>query len=686
MPPLVPKSSLLFRLCVAVVIFSLLINLLWFISYKQNNNTIQQVRQAVASYNTQQAQTVPYPYLTSLLSLHHFKQETTHNHLYWFADLLLPKEKTAKNLAAVAYQRILESEFLPDLQMILDIEIQSSTLQNPSDLYSALKVYLMLSNNMPRNPHYIEQWFNHYWQRTLPDNTITQQKLNQLLTDSLRQHDWKISPNSQLIQQARTILRQMPPAQLSVTILEDQNSHLPILPLFDAKIASLFNGKLSVPAIYTVANLEKVYYTLIPQACQEVTRDNIVLGINPIQASNYGFNLLINESRMIYLQRYAQTWEQVLANLSIPKPQNLNQSLQLVDALSDFHSPLLHLYSLVATNTAPNPNIPHFDDTVSKSFIGINGILSELTGESWQNAWRNLNQYLSSANNDELLFKLVANRMGSATYDDPLSQLFQKAPHYPEPLNTWSLQIATNTWQFLLSNTQEYLNQVWTNTVLPEYNATIVQRYPLFRDMKQEVSLEEFTQFFGPGGTLDEFVSTYIKPFIDNSNHYWAWKTIDGEHLNIPISTLDMFIRAALIQQAYFTTPDNQLQVHFQLIPISLTPTVHHFTLQLGEQKMMYEGGKKDEVALTWPGTQLNTIHVQFVNKQNKTSTFNAIGPWALFRLLDQSEIQTTNNPKQLEITFKMEGYAIKYRLEANSVINPFMPGILEGLHLPQQL
>jgi type VI protein secretion system component VasK len=686
MAPLVPKSSILFRTCVGVVILSLLTNLLWFMSYKENNATIAQVRQAVASYDTQQVQTIAYPYLTPLLSLYHLKQEATYNHLFWLADLILPKEQTAKNLANVAYKQILESEFLPDLQTILNIEIQSSTLQNPSDLYSALKVYLMLTNNMPRDNQYIEQWFKHYWQRTLAAKTLTQQQLNQLLADSLRQHDWTITPDTQIIQQARTILRQMPPAQLSAAILEDQNSHLPPLSLFDPKIASLFNGILSVPAIYSVANLEKVYYELIPQACQEVTRDSIVLGINPIAASNYGFNILINETRMVYLQRYAQTWQQVLANLSIAKPENLNQSLQLVDALSDFHSPLLHLYSLVATNTAPNPNIAHFDDIVSKPFMGVNGLLSELTSEEWQNNWRNLDQYLSNANNDERLFKLVASRMSSATYDDPLSQLFQQASRYPEPLKTWSLQIANNTWQILLANTQEYLNQVWTNTVLPEYNSSIAQRYPLFRDVPQEVSLAEFTQFFAPGGTLDEFITSYIKPFIDNSNHYWAWKTIDNAHLNIPIATLDVFIRAALIQQAYFATPDNQLQIHFQLMPIALTPDAHRFELQYGKHKMVYEGGKKEQTSLIWPAAQLDTIHVQFVNKQNKITTFNTIGPWAWFRLLDQSQVQMTNNPKQLEITFKIGTNSIKYHLEASSVINPFTPGILEGLHLPQQL
>jgi type VI protein secretion system component VasK len=689
MVPIVPKSSLLFRICVGIVILSILVNIFWFISYKRNNDAIQKVHQAVASYHVRQAQTVAYPYLASLLSLYQLKRETTYNRLFWFANGMLPQEKTAKNLAAIAYKHILENEFIPDLQMILNIEIQSSTLQNPSDLYSALKVYLMLSNSMPRNNDYITQWFNHYWQHTLPGKTATQRQLTQLLKDTLNQRGWKITADSQLIQQARLILRQIPPAQLSVVILEDQNSHLPALPLFDAKIAPLFNGDHSVPAIYTVANLEKVYYELIPQACQEVTRDNNVLGIHPIQASNYGFNLLINESRMIYLRHYAKTWQQVLTNLSIAKPRNMNEALQLVDALSDFHSPLLHLYSLVATNTAPNPNILHFDDSVSKTFMGINGILSKLTDESWQNTWRNFDQYVSNAtSNDEQLFKLVATRMSSGTYDDPLSQLFQQASRYPEPLKTWSLQIATYTWQILLGVTQEYLNQVWTNTVLPEYNTAIVQRYPLFRDVSQEISLEEFSQFFGPGGTLDAFVSTYIKPFIDNSRHYWTWKTIDSEHLNIPLSTLDMFIRAELIQQAYFTTANNELQIQFQLIPVSLTPGIHHFELQLGDHKMVYEDGKnkKENLGFTWPATQLNTIRLQFINKQNKTSIFNATGPWAWFRLLDHSQIQTTNDPKQLEITFKIEGHTIKYRLEASSVINPFMPGILEGLSLPQEL
>jgi type VI protein secretion system component VasK len=58
----------------------------------------------------------------------------------------------------------------------------------------------------------------------------------------------------------------------------------------------------------------------------------------------------------------------------------------------------------------------------------------------------------------------------------------------------------------------------------------------------------------------------------------------------------------------------------------------------------------------------------------------------ALFRLLDQSNLQTSTDTKNFQLTFDLNGNAVRYQLFAANPINPFIPGILEGFRCPEQL
>ena len=60
-------------------------------------------------------------------------------------------------------------------------------------------------------------------------------------------------------------------------------------------------------------------------------------------------------------------------------------------------------------------------------------------------------------------------------------------------------------------------------------------------------------------------------------------------------------------------------------------------------------------------------------------------GPWAWFRLLDDSKV-TRRAADQFDITFDIDGRKIEYELRAGSALNPFNLSELERFRCPELL
>ena len=61
-------------------------------------------------------------------------------------------------------------------------------------------------------------------------------------------------------------------------------------------------------------------------------------------------------------------------------------------------------------------------------------------------------------------------------------------------------------------------------------------------------------------------------------------------------------------------------------------------------------------------------------------------GPWAWFRLLEQSDLTAGNSPDRFNLRLRVDGASIAYELRANSAFNPFKSRVLSGFSLPERL
>ena len=61
-------------------------------------------------------------------------------------------------------------------------------------------------------------------------------------------------------------------------------------------------------------------------------------------------------------------------------------------------------------------------------------------------------------------------------------------------------------------------------------------------------------------------------------------------------------------------------------------------------------------------------------------------GPWAWFRLLDQSELIGGASPDRFNLRIRLDRSSVAYELRASSAFNPFKSRAVAGFTLPERL
>jgi type VI secretion system protein ImpL len=270
--------------------------------------------------------------------------------------------------------------------------------------------------------------------------------------------------------------------------------------------------------------------------------------------------------------------------------------------------------------------------------------------------------------------------------NDPFNSLNELSRKLSTPVQNWIQAITQNSWGLLLNRSATYLDFLFTTTVYPEYKTHVKDGYPVFKDASANISTEDFANFFGPQGTMDTFFNYYLKPFVDISHFYWKWEKIDGQTLPISQDRLEMFLRSFLIQKMFFATQENGPAIEFELRPEGISANVSQFTLNIGGQMLQYSKINNEPVQVRWPGPDAGFITMRFDTLDGHHPTLTETGAWAWFRLLDKATVSGTNSAKQFRITFRQDEYTANYLLTAGTLINPYLPNILDKFRLEPNL
>jgi type VI secretion system protein ImpL len=600
---------------------------------------------------------------------------------FWRILKVAALEKTAVE-AQQKYNLVLTNQFMPALQADLEMLLENPNNKDVHDLYATFKAYLMLSDPKKIDNNYLQKWFASYWAKNINDVGVLKRQ-DLYLKDALKL-GLKFNANSQLLARMHNNLMSLPVEELIYTIFRnEQSAKYTSLDVSNLKNSTFDFSSLNISQFYTRPQLDQVLIKdNFDKFAQNILQNDWVLTSGqdaPRQLQDKDLVAFKNKARELYLNDYVATWQTALHAVKITGWQNLAQADQELQVLAGDNSPLLNVLNLVRVNTAAPILNNQFQDLSNVDTKKLQAVLRELTGYC---------QSISLAQNSgQVAWQATVQSMQNNQIPAALETLRVFAEAQPEPLKSWLMQINDSTWKVLLWASKDYLNTLWSAQVVPVFNKTLNDTYPLFKEAKDMADLNDFTNFFGPKGIVDNFFTSYVRPFVDVSHNYWVWKTVAGQQLPVPQETLEMFIRATLIQKMFYPNGTKNVETHFSLTPLALDPSIKSFTLNVDGQPVIASAEQMLARWLTWPGPQPGNVSLEFVKADNSV-VHNSVGggAWAWFKLLADSNLQATTTPQRFEVTFVYSGNSVRYLLTAARAINPFIPDIINNFRCVEKL
>lgn len=595
----------------------------------------------------------------------------------WWLKLGVNEAKSLLHSLHHTYQVALLQTLVSQLENNISATITAAGLQtNPRKLYDALRAYLMLGDPKRLDKTYIQTWFSNYWSDIYKNNSTEQTKLAQQLATALKR-PFKIELNQRLITVTRERLNSLPPAPLVYLILENAYSN-----------QSLNVGSIKpIPKIYTSEYFDKIYHNKIPELINKLPQQDWVLGDHlQLQTKANADSNIAKNVRDLYIENYISVWETTALNPEIKiDPKNLSLATKDLKTLATNNSSLIKLLEQIKTNINIKNAPESFTNAIKEKLQIYNTINSADLLHELDNLANNFNALVHNPNPNQAVFDIVVNHVQNE-HPDFLTNLQTFANYQSLPLQIWLQTVIKKSLSVLFEGTSNHINKVWHTTITPQYQKMLLNKYPIFKGSKEDISFSDFNEFFGPHGLIDRFFNKYIKPFVTIDKTSWTWKNIDGQQINFSQESLEVFLRAALIQKMFYADKTPNPKVHFTLAPMDITPNTQSFTLHLEGQKIIFTNENKQTYNLSWPGPNPGLVTIDFINHQGNYFNTSQFGPWAWFRTIDKYSLVSVDNTKSFTLTFDLNGNAAKYELSTDESINPFIPEIINNFRCPDHL
>jgi len=587
------------------------------------------------------------------------------------------------NMVEKTYYSIVATSFVPQIQKMLEEEITVASAAESQKLYSALKTYLMLSRPDKLDKRYVHDWFENYWRKTLGNDAEKRAELLQQLAGVLK-YKVVIKVDSQIVAAARAVLNadSTPTAKAAYENLLNRYHDQ------DEVFVLANNQKVSISKIYTRENFMQVIKEQIPAVVREVGNHNSDWVLNVVEESlppSTAQAKVIGELRTLYFNNYIAVWSELFNAIKPVQFTSVKGAEEFLLSIANGSVQNLGMFKSLRENTLFADAPTEFAHLATTKF----GVLADVDFTAVQSSIAEVAKYFAgiTANGeiDHAVFVATAARFQNDK-PDALSRLYALAVKQPEPLRGWLQGIADNSWRVLLQTTHTYIAALWAHDIYPWYQKNIVDSYPVFNPAKRSLSLEDFNAFFGPKGIMDKYFNTYLQPFVDNSQVYWVWKNLDGQHLDIPQEVLEVFIRAALIQKMFYAENSTNLGVRFALTPLEMSPNARMFVLDLEGQKISYEYGQRKVDHLIWPGPTPSSVTLEFFGANGSHVNTTQTDVWAWFRLLDKANLHALENTERFSLMFDLNGNSIRYELTPERPINPFIAGVINNFRCPEKI
>jgi type VI secretion system protein ImpL len=489
---------------------------------------------------------------------------------------------------------------------------------------------------------------------------------------------------------------------------------------------------LAMPYLFTLQGYESIDFSPESNVISSIVNESWLLESEDKARVDFIKEDLDDISKKVkehYLSEYRTYWLTVYNNLEVKPFKDLRHANDVLTSFADpVYSPLVAILQVGATNTqlsnqlAANmaednadgakgklasfaaANVPW--TVVDKEFRSINGLLRESAKQPAPinqvlMRVRQLQEFVAEMTMAPDPYKQafdVAKARYHSGSGNAITSLRAYAKSAPRPLNRWLMSLADESWRVILQAAHGHVNAEWRNRVYRPYMQALAGRYPLNHSAQDELAILDFIEFFKPGGTIDTFHQEYVKPFV-NTRRGWSNKGVDDYSLGLSQNTLKQIQLSQAIKNIYFRESPEVPGITFQLRPYHMRKNDARFMIEMGENRISYSHGPKFWKKVKWIGNddaQRVRILFESLNEQQFSKTYE--GPWAWFRLLDNSSLRKTSNSSIYQVTFGIDDglastnatsspmHSITYEIKVKSVNNPFNRNLLGSFRCPERI
>lgn len=652
-----------------------------------------------------------------------------HETQYWLKDMGLYQGYFIGPYVEETYLKLLQLKFLPAIMNGLLVQLNEAEPESEEKL-EILRVMRMLDDKTGRDDNFVKDFMKKYWSEQFKGQKALQDNLMSHLDYSLQHTDWF---NGRL-QGDEILIKTYQPYELPIKEAQDELSRSSIYnrvyqnlkikansvlaaPLdyrdeigsgFDSVYFSNNDEFLKIPRFFTEHGLKNYFIKQDSHLVELIAMDSWVLNLKEnLEYSDTDREKMLERISEQYVNDYIATWRSALNNLDVKEFETLSESITAIEKITGGEQTLKRALQVLSDNTQP-PALPNEEGKtlqqavesldyrlmahIDQSFSDEKSVLQSAdaknsTIQSIYQKLSDLHRYLLSIQNapdsGKAALRAVQFRVDQKS-TDPILELQQLAKTMPQPVSRWLEQIAEYSWRSVLKSAIVSLEVEWNEKVVKKYTLYIKDRYPFASHSQQEVPLSEFSRFFAPGGTIDSFYETNLKPFIESDLSHIT----DENSSLIRPDVVEQLELAKRIKETFFNSDNDGIGVHFSIEPLSISSNKRRSVLNLDGQIVDYAHGLRKKTHVVWPNSMSNNVEskltlVSVAEKSPRSLVFK--GPWAQIKLLTSGKISNIK-AGSFDVRYDIhEGYAT-YRVYIDESDNPFSWDMLRKFNIPETL
>ena len=646
----------------------------------------------------------------------------------------------------IGYRKLLDNALMPRVTRRLEERLRAANRDDLELAYEALKGYLMLYTPEHFEPESFKAWVALDWDTNLAATLSAEQRdalaqhLDAALANGAPQAPTPMDKT--LVANVREMLIAYPLEYRIFSRLKRSRvgAEFPDFTAAGAggpnaiRVFARASGQpltKGIPGLFTRDGYFKAFKSSIAKVAPVLAaEERWVLDVNTPTDSikqtagsllGSGSSELETRVRRLYLQEYIKQWDQYLADVRLVRLGALERSLTVAGLIAAPDSPLASYLRAVAretqlgataaaaagTGTARTPVNNATLNRLEAAKRDMAAVVGRATGVDAAKApgrplemmvddhFAALHRMVSGTPapradtmtlSTEIFVQLTAIAAAQKTKPAPPAggggaAAKAAAGMQPEPIKSMLMALAdAGAVQGRVAERQGLSAEI--RPVSEQCTKTIAGRYPFALGSKSDVLPDDFGQVFGVGGQLDDFFQRKLVALVDIGVTPWAYRPLPDGTKPPGGAALAEFQRAAKIREAFFRSGGKTPGFKVDLRVLEMDAGVKELVLDIDGQLMKFAAGSTSAQTLTWPSAR--------VASQIKLSLGGAPqlfeGPWALFRLIGQHEVQASPQPERFTVMLNVDGRKARLEVISSSALNPLRMREMQAFRCPETL